>query len=422
MKNFVASIGRSLTRGKNLWQAIAVLAVCFAALFSLISISATEGFYALALVALTIWLATKKLRPAFPSFFWPLLVYAVLSLVSSAFSVNPGMSLLDSRDLLLLLVAPIVYMAVSKKEELRLVMWALFASGLGSSIYSISYYLFQAYPGERVKGFMGHYMTQAGILLLFGAFALGIIFFGKGITRIAWGMGLLLAAVSIVLTLTRSAWIGLAVALCVILALWKPRTLVLVPVVAALVFFASPQTVKKRALSIFSLRGYSNAERVQYFKAGIKIIRDFPLFGTGPDTVDMVFQNPKYGLGETAKRNVHLHDNFIQIAAERGIATLAVWLAFIICAFLELLKRAGRKAGNPPVRDPLAVGALAAFAAFVVAGFFEYNFGDSEVVTLFLLILTLPFIPARRFSAGSIKDPERAPNSHAGAPASLPSK
>lgn len=405
MKKYAASVSRALTSGKNPWEVLAVLAVGFAVLFSFISISATEIFYALALLSLAILIIRKRIRPAFPPFFWPLLVYAGLSLVSSAFSVNPEMSFQDSRDLLLLVVVPVVYMALSKKEDLRLVVGALLASGLAAAIYSISYYVFRAYPGERIKGFMGHYMTQAGLLLLFSAFALGIVFFGKGLPRIAWGAGLCLAAVSIVLTLTRSAWIGLAVGLCVILFLWKPGTLVLVPVLAVLVFFASPQTVKRRALSIFSLRGYSNAERVQYFKAGIKIIRDFPLFGTGPDTVDMVFQNPKYGLGEMAKRNVHLHDNFIQIAAERGIATLAAWLAFLLWALVALLKLARGQAGKPPLRNPLAAGALAAFAAFVTAGFFEYNFGDSEVVTLFLLILTLPFIPAGRFSTGSPEDP-----------------
>lgn len=416
MKKYFASIVRALTSGKNAWDVLLILTVALAFLFSFISISATESFLTLALISLIILLIRKKVKLAFPAFFWPLLVYAGLSLISSAFSVNPEMSFRDSRDLLLLLIVPIVYMAISRKEDLHLVMGAIFASALASTLYSLWYYLFRADPGERVKGFMGHVMTQAGLLLLFSAFALGMIFFGRGKTRIAWGAGLCLAAVSLVLTLTRSAWIGLAVGLCIILLLWKPKTLVLVPILAALVFFASPQTVKRRALSIFSLRGYSNIERVQYFKAGIKIIGDFPLFGTGPDTVDMVFQNPKYGLGEMAKRNVHLHDNFIQIAAERGIITLAAWLAFVVWAFIELLKLAGRKAGKPPLRDPLAAGALVAFAAFLVAGLFEYNFGDSEVVSLFLLILTLPFIPARRFPAGSLISPQKTQNSPDTAP------
>ena len=106
----------------------------------------------------------------------------------------------------------------------------------------------------------------------------------------------------------------------------------------------------------------------------------------------MVFQNPKYGLSETAKRNVHLHSNVMQIAAERGIVTLLAWLAFIAAAFVSLLKLARPRGSD--VR-PLAAGALAALAAFFAAGFFEYNFGDSEVTTLLLVVLTLPFAASR---------------------------
>jgi len=397
---------RSFVAGKSLLEAVLILAVSLAVLFSFISISATEGFLALALVFLIVLLIQKRRRLTFPAFFWPLLVYAGLSLVSSILSVNPGMSLMDSRDLLLFLVVPLVYTAVSKKEDLGLVVYALLASALGSTLYSLYYYFFLAYPAERVKGFMGHYMTQAGLLLLFGSLALGMVFFGRGKMRILWGAGLCLAAAALVMTLTRSGWIGLAVGLCLIMLLWKPKTLILVPVLAGLVFVVSPQTVKKRALSIFSLRGASNRERVQYFNAGIKIIKDFPLFGTGPDTVDMVFQNPKYGLGESAKRNVHLHNNFIQIAAERGIVALAAWAAFIVWAFAQLLKLVTNKAEPKSLPDPLAAGGLAALAAFVVAGLFEYNFGDSEVVTLLLLILTLPLIPRARFGDALGSDPE----------------
>jgi O-antigen ligase len=397
---------RSFVAGKSFLEAVLILAVSLAVLFSFISISATEGFLALALVFLIVLLIQKRRRLTFPAFFWPLLVYAGLSLVSSILSVNPEMSLMDSRDLLLFLVVPLVYTALSKKEDLGLVVYALLASALGSTLYSLYYYFFLAYPGERVKGFMGHYMTQAGLLLLFGSLALGMVFFGRGKVRILWGAGLCLAAAALVMTLTRSGWIGLAVGLCLIMLLWKPKTLILVPVLAGLVFVVSPQTVKKRALSIFSLRGTSNRERVQYFNAGIKIIGDFPLFGTGPDTVDMVFQNPKYGLGESAKRNVHLHNNFIQIAAERGIVTLAAWAVFIVWAFAQLLKLVKSYASPRSLPNPLAAGALAALAAFVVAGLFEYNFGDSEVVTLLLLILTLPLIPRARFRQALGPGPE----------------
>jgi len=43
----------------------------------------------------------------------------------------------------------------------------------------------------------------------------------------------------------------------------------------------------------------------------------------------------------------------------------------------------------------LVVGALAAVAAFLVSGLFEYNFGDTEVLLVTLAVMALPFVVER---------------------------
>jgi hypothetical protein len=43
----------------------------------------------------------------------------------------------------------------------------------------------------------------------------------------------------------------------------------------------------------------------------------------------------------------------------------------------------------------LALGGLASLAAFLTAGFFEYNFGDSEVLILLLFLVTAPYVVSR---------------------------
>jgi O-antigen ligase len=164
--------------------------------------------------------------------------------------------------------------------------------------------------------------------------------------------------------------------------------LIVVPLAVGLFYLASPNVIKRRALSIFDPKHPSNIPRIEYMRAGIKIIGDFPLFGTGPDTVDMVFQDPKYGLSEEAKNNVHLHNNIIQIGAERGILTLLTWLAFMIWVFISLLRLLKNK--NPTL-NPFTVAALAALFALSTAGLFEYNFADSEITALFLYMITIPF-------------------------------
>jgi O-antigen ligase len=360
--------------------------------FSMISITLSQIFLFLALVAWIVLLLLKKERLRFPAFFWPLLAYSGLSLISSFFSFNVGISLKDCRELLLFLVVPITYAVVANQKELKKINLAFLASAYVSCFYSLFYFLFRAQPGERIAGFAGHYMTQAGMLLLFCAMALSLFFFLKDRTRFLWGAGFVFGVFMITLTLTRSSWVGLAAAVIVILFFYRPVSLVVFPVVLGLFFFLAPKNIKDRALSIFDLKNMTNRMRIEYIKAGLGIIKDYPLLGTGPDMALEVFQNPKYGLSEEAKRNVHLHNNILQIGAERGLFALGAWLVFIVWVFLSLFRLLRNK--DPTLRA-FTVGALAVTTALFMAGLFEYNFADSEITALFLYIITLPFVLAK---------------------------
>ncbi|MBN1938439.1 MAG: hypothetical protein JW843_02565, partial [Candidatus Aminicenantes bacterium] len=197
-----------LFAGRPAADTVLVCSLSASLLFSQISISLTQGFMAVALAAWLILLIRKKRRFDVPVFFWALAVYAALSLVSSAVSVNPRMSFWDSRELLLILAVPVTLSAVRRKADLGLVLGAALVSASVNGVYSIFGRL--TTDVERVEGFMSHYMTQAGITALFIAFALGLLFGGFGrrlkpsfgareaglpaAERIAWGLGLLLAA------------------------------------------------------------------------------------------------------------------------------------------------------------------------------------------------------------------------------------
>lgn len=381
-----------LTEKAGIIPNLLTLAISGFLLTSFWSISLSQSFLAMAFILLTIQLVGKKQKFTVPRFFWPLTAYATLSLISTFNSVHFEVSLFDSKNLLLFLVIPIIYLGIKEEKDINVSKWALLISVWISIFYSLfSYFLTPVQP-ERITGFMGHYMTQAGLLLIFFSLAMAILFLSSKKIRFLWGITLVFAALILILTLTRSAWIGAAVAASVILLLYKPKTLVFIPLIFGLFFLVSPKNVKQRALSIFSTREYSNMLRIEYAKAGLKIIKAKPLLGTGPATVDMEFQLPKYGLSTDAKQNVHLHNNILQIAAERGIPALVAWFIFLFLAVMDLVKLLREK--NPHIFT-LAAGALAALAGFFIAGFFEYNFGDSEVTTLLLYVLTIPFVANR---------------------------
>jgi len=386
---------KSLAEGQSPWERTLLAATLLSLLSTLLSITFEQAFLAVALVAWVALLARKERAISVPAFFGPLLVYVGLSLVATLTSKSIPLSLSDDKGMLIYLLVPLVMAAFTRRLEFEPAYGAVLVSAAVSALYSFGYFAV-AFKGRldtahRVHAFMSHYMTQGGVMLLFCCIALAFALFKRGRARLLWAAGLALGAAGLLLTLMRSGWIGIGVALCVLLALWRPKLILLVPVLAGAFYLVSPVSVKARVQSIFSLHGYSNAERVEYLRAGLKIVGDYPLFGTGPKTVSIVFQDPKYGLSDLARRNVHLHDNLLQIAAERGIVTLLAWLAFVAAAFAGLLELWRRAKAADPALAAAAAGALAALAAFFVAGFMEYNFGDAEVATLLLFVITLPF-------------------------------
>jgi O-antigen ligase len=383
----------NLGDGKSFWAFLLATFIGLYLLFSIISISVSQIFISLALICWIIILIRKEQKFSFPSFFWPIIAYVILSLVSSFFSINPKASFKDDRELLLFLIIPIVYTGFHEEKALERANLALLASTYISCLYSIYYFFFKApWRWYRAKNIMGFVMTRGGLLMLFSCVALSVILFSKGKIKYLWGLGFILSFFALIQTQTRSAWLGFVVALCFMLLVYKPITLIIVPIMIGLFYIASPQLIKNRALSIFNPKDPINMSRIELWRAGIKIIRDYPIFGTGPNTVKIVYQNPKYELSEAVKKEVHLHNNILQTAAERGIPTLLAWLTFMVLAFINLLKLLKNK---EPTHRTLTVAALAAILGLNVAGMFEYNFADAEITMLFLYIITIPFSLAR---------------------------
>jgi O-antigen ligase len=151
----------------------------------------------------------------------------------------------------------------------------------------------------------------------------------------------------------------------------------------------APNALSDRMSSIGNMSDPTTRDRVAMLEAGAAIIRDHPWTGVGPDMVGHVYADYRTAAAVQAN-NPHLHNVPMQVAAERGLPALALWIMFIVSASTGLWRL--RRTGS--VR-PLATAGLSAMAAMLVAGMSEYNFGDSEFLMLFLVMLTLPFAAVR---------------------------
>jgi O-antigen ligase len=348
------------------------------------SIAAAQILLTIAVVLWVVLLIIRHERVDAPVFFWPLLLYGGLTLVSAAFSIDPRTSLIDCKQLVLFLMVPLTYRYATERRGITLVTVIISCAAISAAFGIIQYgILHYDQLSQRPRGTLGHYMTYSGLLMLVICVAIARILFltwGR-----AWAALVMPAlAVAVALTSTRSAAVGVCIAAALLFALKDFRLFAIVPVVAAVFFAFAPQMIMQRFQSIFDAKDPTRLDRVAMLREGGRMIAAHPIVGVGPNMVEKRYEEYR-GPDAVNKTNPHLHNNVVQIAAERGLPALAMWLWFIVALARDLIQRFR---SGPNVF--LSAAALASLAALLTAGLFEYNFGDSEVLMLFLMLATLP--------------------------------
>ena len=320
-----------------------------------------------------------------PPWFLPLALYALATLGSAAFSLNPVASFMDSKQLLLFLIVPIVC-RLARGERALTVATIIISIGAASAIWGIVQFGILEYDhlGRRPQGLMSHYMTYAGLLMVVSVVAAArVLFHAKDRTWPALVIPAVLVAIA--LTLTRSAWVGICVGLSLLLVLKNFRLLAALPVLAALFFGFAPPQVTDRLYSIFDLQDPTNRDRLAMARTGVRMIQDYPLTGVGPNMVQEVYVDYR-DANAVQITNPHLHNVPMQIAAERGLPALALWLWFVLSVVVSSFRRL-----QTTTYKSLPAGGLAALACMLAAGLFEYNFGDSEFLMMLLVVIILPY-------------------------------
>jgi O-antigen ligase len=351
------------------------------------SIAAANVLLALALL---MWLFRIVARQSIdaPQFFYPLAAYAAATLISAAFSSDPRASFVDSKQLVLFLIVPMVY-EFARGSKAPLVVQVVMTIGAISAIVGIVQFGILQYDtlGRRPQGSLGHYMTYSGLLMLVICAAAACILFTKERIWPALMMPALLVALA--LTSTRSAWVGACAAVAFLLLLKDFRFLAVMPVLAALFLVVAPPQITQRFYSMFDAADPTRVDRVTMLKVGTRMIAAHPLTGVGPTMVESRYRE-YLASNEPQHVNPHLHNVPMQIAAERGLPALAVWIWLIATLGYGLFGRL-----KIPDSRFLAAVALSAIVAMLAAGQAEYNFGDSEFLMLFLVLMTLPYAASR---------------------------
>jgi O-antigen ligase len=420
-----------------------------------LSIFAAEVLLALSLVVLGVRLAGHRVRLARTPLDTPLLALVVWTLLAASFAEDPARSHEDAKKLVLFFLFYLGVEVLAREGDRERVLSAALLGGLALAGLMVLQRLFLGYDhlSRRPVGFLGHYMSASGVtmcvlLLAVTRLALGprprprggdlwltaAVLAGVGAVAAATAAGqgtvatrlcvgalavlaagvalsrspgasAALAALPVVtvplagwaltVSQTRGAWIGAVVGLSVIALVRAPRLLWIIGGATAAVLVLRPAAVTER----LTVGDASTRDRYYMWQAGVDMVLDKPVFGQGPGMVLAMY--PRYRWPEaTHPMQPHLHDNPLQIAAERGLPGLAFFLWWAVAVLSAAIREARRGAAEGPGPGWAGTGALAALAAVFVAGLFEYNLGDSEVLMLVLLLTAVPFaLPRGRAAA-----------------------
>jgi len=285
----------------------------------------------------------------------------------------------------------------AERRALSVILVALFGIGCGLSLLA----LYQTLSGRTI-GTLGIYGEFGRMIDIFrptpgggvsvvrasatfdhpnvlGTFLLGIIPAGAVLcarrepgrpARVLLATGLVVCVVAIVYTFSRSAWLGAAVGLLIVVARPQFRTAsILLPALGLAVAVALLPPGARRILwdRGGTVQSY-DAGRLYSWHAAVAMIRAHPFLGVGPGRFDDVYD--QYGAARSEYRQNRLHtmdahNTFLDLAAEGGLLTMVPFAGGVGVVLALVWRR----------RKVLEPGALAVMAG--LTGIFVQSFLNS---------------------------------------------
>ncbi|HTK83091.1 MAG TPA: O-antigen ligase family protein [Bacteroidota bacterium] len=328
------------------------------------------------------------------------LAYAAAEILATIFSVSPADSLVNMKRLLLIAVMYLALTSVDSERKIKIVLVLL-------AVVTTLLTLFELFSltkiGEhfvRIALFQ-YYITEAEIKMIVMLMLVPVIIHAG--TPRYWRTGAIVSEIvlllGIIVTQTRSSWLGLIAGVCALAFVRSKKLLIAVVAVVGLFVLFAPSDFKNRASSMFDPNMTSNLTRIHMIQTGWRMFQDYPIVGTGD--IDLKKLYITYITPIDEGEGGHLHNNMMMLLVTLGavgfIATMAVFVK-IFTVELDLIKNTE----NHWLFESVALGAFACYIAFHVNGLFEWNFGDHEIAVFLWFTIGLA-MAAHRLSKATAR-------------------
>ncbi|MBL7544804.1 MAG: O-antigen ligase family protein [Bdellovibrionaceae bacterium] len=206
-------------------------------------------------------------------------------------------------------------------------------------------------------------------------------------------------AVSVYLSLTRGAWIGLFTGVVVIFFVYNWRwglSLFVAGCLAAMVMYSASTTFKTRVDQALNPSQSYDSERYNLWRSNWEMFKDHPVFGVGHGDYKEFLPTYFEKLDIPADHfQSHAHNQYLHFLSNTGLIGFIFYMTFIL-ALMVWTHQGYRRS-----RNPVLIGALGAQVAFHMGSLTECNFERAKVrlVYLFFCALALAVMAQERKSS-----------------------
>ena len=243
----------------------------------------------------------------------------------------------------------------------------------------------------RASGWTRHYQTFAEVLQMIALLALGLALAhlrNHGPNKV---FAIAIAAVSLLtvgLVLTAMRTVIVAFVIGASLIAWRSlRGSYKVVFTFALFFVIAFGVVvvwQTRDRDSLLLGDPSSSLRLEVARVGLSRVLIHPIFGHGMDAMKLHWNE----WGFPGRDILHLHSTPLQLAFDRGLPMLLLWIWMMILFWLTIAQSETRAADLSDTNSyGILLGTLGALTGFLVSSLVNYNYGDAEAAMLFWFLM-----------------------------------
>ncbi len=332
---------------------------------------------------------------------WPLVAlgaFLAVEVVATVLGVDPVRGLLGETTRYQGLLPMLMYgalmlaaiAATARGDSPRALLWGFFAGGVLSAAYGLiqkaglDWVTWVGLPAGRIGAAFAQPDVLAIELVVAAAASTGLWQDADAQTRRTLGAGVAVMVAALLFTESRGGAVGAVVAALVLLAFyarrlppWRslwPLAPAAVAVAALVLVLPAGRHALRRIGSSGNLGESSISAHIGVWQTSLKMARDRPIIGAGPDAFPVIFgeyraaDQREYGTSNVRPESTH---NFLlDQLVDAGAAGVLAWAALVgACLWLALRRLASLDAA----RRAVVAGIIAAIAGYYAAAFFSFN-------------------------------------------------